>query len=439
MAARSEPPAVRAPSQSATAGARREGPAVAAPPAVELHGLCKSYGSTLALDDVSLRLQPGRFLVLLGPSGSGKSTLIRCLAGIERASAGTIALAGSVVADERRHVSPERRDLTMVFQDFALWPHMSVVQNVAFALRRRRLGRREAGDRALAMLDRVGLRAYAERYPHELSGGEQQRVALARALVARPALLLFDEPLSSLDANLRERLRIEISTLVREHGASAVYITHDQSEAFALGDEVGILQAGRLVQRGAPETIYRAPAIPFVARFTGLAGVLRGRLLGRAEHPLRPGRPSIEPSELVRVLVETTEVGHQLELLATGMAPLAAGSAVQVMLRPTAVRICPADAGAATLRGVVRDGAYHGRGYDYALELGDDLQLTGVFDRRRFARGEVVGLRIDPARALVYAADAAVNAPPLAAGALPRPGPTSEGERVRPESATLRA
>ncbi|MGI9185306.1 MAG: ABC transporter ATP-binding protein [Solirubrobacteraceae bacterium] len=314
-----------------------------------------------ALNDVSLTVPRGQFLVLLGPSGSGKSTLIRCLAGIDRPSAGTISIAGAVVADHYRQVPPERRDLAMVFQDFALWPHMTVGENVAFALRRRALSTAEGRSRAAAMLDRMGLglAAYGKRYPHELSGGEQQRVALARALVAKPALLLFDEPLSSLDANLRERLRIEIDTLVRDQGATAVYITHDQREAVALGDQVGILERGRLVQLGRPEMIYGAPATAFAARFTGLSGTFDGRLMGPV-----PG-----DGELVHVAVATDAPGRVLDLHATSRSALAVGAAVQVMLRPTAVRICRPEARARSCGAVVRDGAYHGRGYDYVLEL----------------------------------------------------------------------
>jgi iron(III) transport system ATP-binding protein len=383
---------------------------VAAPGGVAIDGLAKSYERVQALHEVSLSVGPGRFLVLLGPSGSGKTTLIRCLAGIERPSAGRIAISGAVVADGRLQVPPERRDLAMVFQDFALWPHMTVLENVAFALRRRRAGKADALGHARTMLERVGLHIHSERYPHELSGGEQQRVALARALVARPGLLLFDEPLSSLDANLRERLRIEIGTLVREQGATAVYITHDQGEAFALGDEIGVLQAGRLIQHGPPETIYRQPATPFVARFTGLAGVLRGYLSGPG--PAGPGP--------VTVVVPSTDPGRSLELDATAMAELAPGAAVQVMLRPTAMRICRTGSRPALLRGIVRDGAFHGRGYDYVIELGEGLQLLGVFDRRRFGRGHAVDLYVDPAGSLVFADDEDREQPALSADAVVR-------------------
>ncbi len=269
------------------------------PDRIEIDSVNKQYqGGVQALHDISLKVGAGRFLVLLGPSGSGKSTLLRCLGGIERPTAGTISIDGSVVASERSYVPPEQRDLAMVFQDFALWPHMTVAENVAFALRRRRTSKSEALSHARAMLERVGLHIHTARYPHELSGGEQQRVALARALVAKPGLMLFDEPLSSLDANLRERLRVEIGTLVREQGATAVYITHDQGEAFALGDEIGVLQSGRLIQHGTPEEIYRTPATPFVARFTGVAGTLQGYVQGPG--PAGPGPvtvvvPSTDP------------------------------------------------------------------------------------------------------------------------------------------------
>ena len=387
--------------------------------AVELAALTKHYGEVQALTDVSLSLAPGRFLALLGPSGSGKSTLIRCLAGIERPSDGSISIGGQLVADGRTHLPPERRDLAMVFQDFALWPHMSVQDNVRFALRRRRLARADSHSRAQSMLDRVGLAHKRDRYPHELSGGEQQRVALARALVGQPRLLLFDEPLSSLDASLRERLRIEIGTLVRECGASAVYITHDQGEAFALGDEVGVLQAGKLVQIGAPEEIYRRPAAAFVARFTGLAGSLGGRVLGAGEdEDLGRAVDGEDGVQRVRVAVPTDQPGRNLDLQATTTTQLAPGAAVEVLIRPTAVRVCGAGE-AASLVGMVRDVAYCGRGYEYVIELGAGVELTGVFDARRLRRGERCGVMLDPQGCLVFGQEEAAAPQTLPFAALP--------------------
>ena len=250
---------------------------------IAVDGLTKVYpGGHEALRSVTLDVEPGTFLVLLGPSGSGKTTLLRCLAGIERITSGRITIGAGCVADGSLHVPPERRNLSMVFQDYALWPHLTARDNVAFALRRLRLGRAEGQARSAAMLDRVGLAALAGRYPNQLSGGEQQRVALARALVADTGLILCDEPLSNLDADLREWMRVEISSLVREAAATTIYITHDQAEAFALADRVGVLERGRLVQQGTPEEIYTQPATPFVARFTGLSGELAVRVRGRA-------------------------------------------------------------------------------------------------------------------------------------------------------------
>lgn len=397
-------------------------------PAVQLRGVSKRYGDVLALNDVSLTVDRGCFLVLLGPSGSGKSTLIRCLAGIEDLSAGTIELGGSVVAGAKRPLPPERRDLAMVFQDFALWPHMTALQNVAFAMRRRPTGGAEARREAAAMLDRVGLAGHRDRYPYELSGGEQQRVALARALVARPALLLFDEPLSSLDANLRERLRIEIGTLVREAGASAVYITHDQSEALALGDRIGVLAAGRLLQHGTPEEIYNSPSDPFVARFTGIAGHLIGRFVGHVR-----GDP-----ELVKVAVATESAGRYIELLATSMSPLAAGAAVQILLRASALRLCRPGAAAATLRGTIRDVAFRGRGYDYVVELGASVEFTGLFNRRQHAHGDEIGMHLDPAGCFAYPANPAdPDGTILAAGAVATAQPPSSPVNLGPDHAAL--
>ncbi|MDF3291596.1 ABC transporter ATP-binding protein [Streptomyces silvisoli] len=341
--------------------------------------LVKSFSAHRALEDVSLEVGTGRFLVLLGPSGSGKTTLLRCLAGIERPDGGSIRLGGVTLTEGHTHLPPERRDLAMVFQDYALWPHMTATANVGYALRRRRLERAEADRRVAALLERVGLTARADRYPHQLSGGEQQRVALARALVAEPGLLLFDEPLSNLDADLRERLRVEIATLTRGSGATVVYITHDQAEAFALADEIGVLESGRLVQHGAPEDIYHRPASPFVARFTGLAGELTGRVE--------------EPGEGGRVVVRT-DAGP-----VTASAPTAPvrGAAVRVLVRPAAVTLDGgADPAPDAVEGTVVDTAYRGRGYDHVVELVGGARLVEVFTRHGRPRGSTVRLRFDP-------------------------------------------
>jgi iron(III) transport system ATP-binding protein len=363
---------------------------------ISIASLTKTYpgGSAAALKAVSLDVAPGTFLVLLGPSGSGKTTLLRCLAGIERIDSGSVGIGGRIVADGRAHVPPEQRDLSMVFQDYALWPHLTALDNVAFALRRRRLGRAECRARAAMMLERVGLADFVRRYPNELSGGQQQRVALARALIADTGLILCDEPLSNLDADLRERMRVEISSLVREAGATTVYITHDQAEAFALADRVGVLEEGVLVQAGTPEEVYNHPATPFVARFTGLAGELRVT----ATRAVGDGA--------VEITAADGAVGRLPAMRPAGPA-LRPGDGALLAIRPTGVFLAHAEADERHLSGRVADVAFRGRGYEYAIDLPGLGRLTGVFARHRASRGDEVGLRLDPGGCHLFPADVA--------------------------------
>lgn len=252
---------------------------------VRLESVTKAYGPTTVLHGVDLALDPGELVCLLGPSGCGKTTALRCIAGLEQASSGRILLDDEDVTD----VPVNRRDIGMVFQQYSLFPHLTVTHNIEFGLRMRRLDRVERTHRVGEMLEVVGLEHLAGRFPHELSGGQQQRVALARALVTRPRALLLDEPLSALDAKVRVRLRDQIRALQTELGITTVFVTHDQEEALAISDRVAVMEAGRIAQLGTPEELYRRPASPFVADFVGLsnrvAGVLDGttvRLRGAA-------------------------------------------------------------------------------------------------------------------------------------------------------------
>jgi len=391
---------------------------------ISIVSLTKTYpGSpTPALKSVSLDVAPGTFLVLLGPSGSGKTTLLRCLAGIERIDGGALSIGSRVVADGRSHVPPEQRDLSMVFQDYALWPHMTALDNVAFALRRRRLPRAECRAQAHVMLARVGLSGFAGRYPNELSGGQQQRVALARALIADTGLILCDEPLSNLDADLRERMRVEISALVREAGATTVYITHDQAEAFALADHIGVLEEGVLVQSGSPEDVYNQPATPFVARFTGLAGELPVRVaahgadgvleltaVGTDGTVLDPGvrLPALRPAG-TSVPAARPAPGAGTDGAGTGLKP---GDDGLLAIRPTGVMLLRSAAETPHLTGRVADVAFRGRGYEYAIDLPGLGRLTGIFARHRAERGDSAGMRLDPAGCHLFPAEAAVPAP----------------------------
>jgi iron(III) transport system ATP-binding protein len=358
---------------------------------VLVEGLEKIYpDGNRALEDLSLEVEPGTFLVLLGPSGSGKTTLLRCIAGIERASAGRITIGDRLVADSQRHLPPERRALAMVFQDYALWPHLVARDNVAFALRRHGHGRADCRKAASVMLERVGLGALAHRYPSQLSGGEQQRVALARALVGDMGLVLCDEPLSNLDADLRERIRIEISALIRNSGATTIYITHDQAEAFALADRVGVLERGRLVQLGRPEEIYSSPATPFVARFTGLAGELTVRVRGRTG-----------ANGTVEVDAEAHQLTRPLSALSELRDPLPANALLTI--RPTAVKLCRIDRDEHHVLGTVADVAFRDRGYEHAVDIPGEVRINAVLAETRHGRGETVGLRLDPAGCRLFA------------------------------------
>ncbi|MCM3174833.1 ABC transporter ATP-binding protein [Paenibacillus sp. MER 99-2] len=237
---------------------------------LEIRQVQKSFNRTPALLPTDLTLEHGQFTTLLGPSGCGKTTLLRMLAGLEQPDAGAIYADGECIysAEKRIDVPTHKRNLGMVFQDFALWPHMTVYENVAFGLR---AGKQKSDlrQKVKEALDMVRLQGMEDRYPHQLSGGQQQRVAFARAVAVRPGVILFDEPLSALDAVLREEMRIEMMSLVRDMGLTALYVTHDQVEAMSMSDEIVVMEKGRILQKGSPETIYATPSEAFVASFIG--------------------------------------------------------------------------------------------------------------------------------------------------------------------------
>lgn len=297
---------------------------------VEARGLWKSYGKSVAVRDVSFTLAPGEFLTLLGPSGSGKTTSLMMVAGFEVPTRGEIIVDGRDVAS----LPPERRNFGIVFQGYALFPQMSVQENVEFALRMRRVGAADRRRRALAMIDKVGLSALADRKPRELSGGQQQRVALARALVFEPDALLLDEPLGALDRKLRESLQIEIKEIQARVGISVLFVTHDQDEAMSMSDRVAVMAEGRIVQIGSPQDVYQHPISAFVAGFLGetnlLPAVFRGSEGGRAVVDLEggtlararlwtDGRDCVPGS---RVLVAVRPERIRMNLAGTDIAPL---------------------------------------------------------------------------------------------------------------------
>jgi putative spermidine/putrescine transport system ATP-binding protein len=250
-------------------------------PAIRLSGLRKSFGPVTAVDGIDLAIADGEFFAMLGPSGSGKTTVLRMIAGFEQPTAGTVELAGADVT----RAAPFQRDVTTVFQDYALFPHLTVRQNVEYGLAVRRKGRTERRERATAALESVRMGAFADRRPTQLSGGQRQRVALARALVVEPRVLLLDEPLGALDLKLRQQMQVELKQLQRHAGITFLLVTHDQEEALTMSDRIAVFDHGRIAQVGTPADIYEHPQTEFVAGFVGTSTVLRGTaaasLLGR--------------------------------------------------------------------------------------------------------------------------------------------------------------
>jgi ABC-type Fe3+/spermidine/putrescine transport system ATPase subunit len=354
--------------------ARGDSPADASPPILEIDGLVARHGHNQVVDGVSFAIQEGEFVTLLGPSGCGKTTTLRCVAGLHRVSGGRILIDGRLVADPRTHVRPERRSLNMVFQSYALWPHMTVFQNVAYGLRAQRVERAEIGRRVAEVLELVGLEGYGERGAAELSGGQQQRVVLARGLATRPRLLLLDEPLSNLDSELRGRMRTEIHTLQRRLGLTSLYVTHDRTEALALSDRVIVLREGAVQQIGTPGALYDAPVNRFVAEALGPVNVLPAVVVDAGSRPM---------ARLTGV-----DDAPTVPIAAGPHAPVS-GQRVELLVRPEALSVSPAGAGGLTARVDVME--FLGNRSEIACSSGDvriKIDLDAVPDGVRL--GDVV-------------------------------------------------
>ncbi|MGH7068829.1 MAG: ABC transporter ATP-binding protein [Acetobacteraceae bacterium] len=307
-------------------------------------GIWKAYrGDQYVVRDISFTVEPGRFLTLLGPSGSGKTTMLTMVAGFELPSRGQILVDGQDVARQ----PPRLRNFGVVFQGYALFPHMSAVENVEFALRMRRVARQERRRRALAMLEKMELTAFADRHPRELSGGQQQRVALARALVFEPDALLLDEPLGALDKKLREALQVEIKQIQRQVGVSVLYVTHDQDEAMMMSDHIAVMRNGKIIQLGSPMDMYLHPATPFVANFLG-------------ETNLVPCVDCGPDSAFTRVRFPNGQLGRTREPR-QGRAR-AGGSSILVSVRPERIRLlAPGEPCEDAIEGVILEGTFLGK------------------------------------------------------------------------------
>jgi ABC-type Fe3+/spermidine/putrescine transport system ATPase subunit len=325
-------------------------------------GLRKSYGSVVAVHDVGFEVPAGQMISLIGPSGCGKTTTLRMIAGLEQPDIGSIVAGGRVLVDSETRLPPEQRDLGMVFQSYALWPHMTVFDNLAYGLKRRGHARAAIADKVAEVLRIVGMSQYATRFPGQLSGGQQQRVALSRAIATEPGILLFDEPLSNLDAVLREQMRFEIRSLQQRLGITGVYVTHSQDEALAMSDQIAVMRDGRIVQIGKPAEIYGRPRSRFVAAFIGLTNIV----------------------ELHAIAVDASGVVGSLPGGATIRARVGAieaassGDTVSVSIRPVEIAISRGvGAGNAENRlpGRVRTTAFTGGLIDYFVDVGGGLEL----------------------------------------------------------------
>jgi iron(III) transport system ATP-binding protein len=334
-----------------------------------------SFGGVRALDGISIDVAEGEILCLVGPSGSGKSTLLRVIAGIERGATGRVRIDGEDMSGPARFVEPERRRVGMVFQDYALFPHLTVAANVAFGLARRKGA--DSARRVAELLERVGLTRYASSYPHMLSGGERQRVALARALAPNPRVLLMDEPFSSLDARLRSRVRRETRDLLRDMGTTTIIVTHDPAEAVALGDRIALMRAGRLEQCAAPGDLYARPATAFAARFFSDLNEFTGTC--------RAGR------------IETAAGTFD----ACGLAD---GACARVCVRPQHVRVAD---GPTAIGGHVVSSVFHGEIDRVMVDLDDGRGTVSmrVFGRAGLSAGDHVFLEIDARHAAIVPDD----------------------------------
>ena len=319
---------------------------------ISIAGVSKRFGAFQALRDINLDIEARQFVTFLGPSGCGKTTLLRLLAGFLAPDHGTIRVADRVLSDPAAVVPPEERRMGMVFQNYAIWPHMTVAENVAFGLRIARIPAPDIALRVARMLDAVGLAGLGGRHPGQLSGGQQQRVALARSLVVEPDILLLDEPLSNLDAKLREHMRGELKSLQRRSGITFIYVTHDQAEAMALSDRIVVFDRGVVQQAGTPREVYERPANLFVADFMGLVNKLQGTLSVGVDGPM-------------------VRLGGQT--LAVTLAAPAMDGTVTVAIRPEAIRFGPGTAGDNTLNGTVVEAVFLGNLIDYQIDVGGKL------------------------------------------------------------------
>ena len=352
---------------------------------LEFREVVKRFGTVAAVDQVSFAIQSGEIFTLLGPSGCGKTTTLRLVAGLEEPDDGEILVSGIPVAAPRRNVfvAPDKRELGMVFQSYAIWPHLTVFENVAFPLRVRRESADAVRQRVHQVLENVGLTGLAERGATQLSGGQQQRVALARALVYAPALLLLDEPLSNLDAKLREQMRLEIRALQRKLKLTILYVTHDQSEAMTLSDRIAVLHQGGFEQVGSPAEVYEAPATPFVAEFLGRTLSLEGKITKNG----------------TSCRIDLVNNKGRIAVRNDRGSLFSDGEPVCVMTRPEDIEILPnGELETNQIPAQIQQADYLGDHFEYHVQLAQFIFVLPASKKQRYSVGTEVRLNFDPDR-----------------------------------------
>jgi ABC-type Fe3+/spermidine/putrescine transport system ATPase subunit len=362
---------------------------------VKLTQVSRYFGKAAAVDRIDLEIQKGEVFALLGASGCGKSTTLRMIAGLEPLDEGSIVMGGRTLADSKtgKSLAPERRDIGIVFQSYAVWPHMSVAKNVEFPLKMRKVGRAERKARVAEILEVTGMDRWANQSATSLSGGQQQRVALARALVYKPELLLLDEPLSNLDARLRTQMRKEIRRLNRELGVTMLFVTHDQDEAFSVADRVGVMAGGRLEQVGTPAEMYDHPQTPYVRDFLGRTLSVEGVLDWSG------------PAGRIRLDSDSHTQGGDITPITDEALRVRDGERVRVYVRPEDVELRPLtnDAlGPNELRGQIQSADYLGDRVEYLVQVADSTAVLHAPRSNHFTVGDAVTIQIDPARAAVW-------------------------------------
>ena len=355
---------------------------------IEIKNLFKRFKEVVAINHIQLEVDQGEMLTLLGPSGCGKTTTLRCIAGLETPDEGDIVIDGKPMLSQG-FVPPSKRGIGMVFQNYAVWPHMKVFNNIVYGLKLQKVPRPEIKEKAQQVLELVGLEGLDDRYPSQLSGGQQQRVALARALVTNPKVLLLDEPLSNLDAKLREELRFEIKNLVRRMGITSVYVTHDQAEAMVISDRIAVMDSGNVVQLGKPQEIYEKPATTFVADFIGTTNFIAGEI--------------VQVTADTQTAVMRTDFNQELLCQTSDMQATETGARVNASIRPEDVEVFdqPPENQTNLVRGTIAHKAYLGNFLYFFVDVDGTMIRVQVPHHLPQEEGDELYLLLNPQKCMI--------------------------------------